>query len=99
MFTSLDSDTTPPGAPTGAAVDVDLDGSTTIGNGQGLCKACNHTKQGAGWSTRSTGVKINLTVPTGHSYSSVAPPPPRSRAWHTYSSIEHRLAKTAWCSA
>ena len=67
-------------------------GSTTVGNGQGLCKACNLTKQAPGWSTRSTGSKIKLTVPTGHSYSSVAPPPPRSRAWHSYSSIEHHLA-------
>ncbi|WP_346960102.1 HNH endonuclease [uncultured Arthrobacter sp.] len=57
-------------------------GPTTSGNGAGLCEACNHTKETPGWSAqprpgpgRHT---IQLTTPTGHAYSSTAPPLPGS---------------------
>ncbi|TYC98637.1 DUF222 domain-containing protein [Arthrobacter echini] len=52
-------------------------GSTSLLNGAGLCEACNHTKELAGWrsSTRS-GPRhtIDLRTPTGHTYRSLAPP-------------------------
>jgi Domain of unknown function (DUF222)/HNH endonuclease len=54
-------------------------GTTTAANGAGLCEACNHTKEHPGWKTtprpgpRHT---IELRTPTGHTYSSTAPPLP-----------------------
>lgn len=59
-------------------------GPTSAVNGQGLCEACNHTKQASGWSAlvgpatakgRTAGVIETLT-PTGHRYKSLPPPPP-----------------------
>ncbi|HKS02005.1 MAG TPA: HNH endonuclease, partial [Arthrobacter sp.] len=58
------------------------DGPTSLANGAGLCEACNHTKEQPGWKThprpgpRHT---IEVTTPTGHTYSSTAPPLPGSR--------------------
>ena len=61
-------------------------GPTTAQNGQGLCVRCNHTKQLAGWSARSSGGSsdpgtdragphtVLTRTPTGHSYRSTAPP-------------------------
>ena len=58
------------------------DGITEAGNLQGLCEACNHAKQAAGWrqhvipdhwSGRHT---VETTSPTGHTYTSRAPAPP-----------------------
>ncbi|MCD5344502.1 DUF222 domain-containing protein [Arthrobacter sp. AK04] len=55
------------------------DGTTTSTNGQGLCEACNHTKETPGFSaapvpgSRHT---VELQTPTGHTYHSTAPPPP-----------------------
>ncbi|MGH3412145.1 MAG: DUF222 domain-containing protein [Marmoricola sp.] len=54
-------------------------GPTSAGNGQGLCEACNHTKQADGWHARSAPGMRHLVVtrtPTGHAYRSTAPPPP-----------------------
>ncbi|MDQ0755821.1 HNH endonuclease [Arthrobacter sp. B3I4] len=58
------------------------DGPTTSSNGAGLCEACNHTKETPGWTAqprpgpgRHT---LELTTPTGHTYSSTAPPLPGS---------------------
>ncbi|NIZ92105.1 HNH endonuclease, partial [Kineococcus rubinsiae] len=51
-------------------------GLTTAANGQGLCEACNHTKELPGFrSTRDpeTGT-TTLTTPTGHRYGSSPPP-------------------------
>jgi hypothetical protein len=54
-------------------------GETTGSNGDGLCEACNHTKQAPGWTAhprpgpRHT---IEVTTPTGHGYQSTAPPLP-----------------------
>lgn len=65
-------------------------GKTTLTDGQGLCAACNHAKQAAGWRARPrpgpTGQHIvQTTTPTGHTYTSPAPPlpgapPPRAHA-------------------
>jgi hypothetical protein len=67
------------------------EGATSATNGQGLCVACNHAKQAPGWRAlprpgphgRHT---VQTTTPTGHTYTSGAPPlpgapepPPRSR--------------------
>lgn len=68
-------------------------GPTDTENLQGLCEACNYTKQAPGWSTTGTGNgTVATTSPTGHSYTSVpptlpgassplagAPPPERTR--------------------
>ncbi|MFJ5960345.1 HNH endonuclease [Pseudarthrobacter oxydans] len=55
------------------------DGPTTSTNGQGLCEACNHTKETPGFSARPVpGPRhtMELKTPTGHTYHSTAPPPP-----------------------
>jgi len=66
----------------------DSHGPTAADNGQGLCVACNHAKQGPGWrsstvSTTGERHRVALTTPTGHTYLSRAPampgrPPPVS---------------------
>ncbi|WP_445156137.1 DUF222 domain-containing protein [Arthrobacter sp. Hor0625] len=51
-------------------------GTTTAGNGAGLCEACNHTKEAPGWSAQPRpGPRhtLQLMTPTGHTYSSTAP--------------------------
>ncbi|MET3718661.1 hypothetical protein ABIB27_000487 [Arthrobacter sp. UYEF21] len=56
-----------------------LDGTTSLGNGAGLCEACNHTKEIPGWKARpSPGPRhrFMLSTPTGHSYHSTSPPLP-----------------------
>lgn len=58
------------------------DGPTSLGNGAGLCEACNHTKELPGWKAQPRpGPRhtIEITTPTGHSYRSTAPPLPGSR--------------------
>nr|WP_259460343.1 DUF222 domain-containing protein [Pseudarthrobacter phenanthrenivorans] len=57
------------------------DGPTTAGNGQGLCEACNHTKEAPGWTARTVAGprrrhSVELQTPTGHTYHSTAPPLP-----------------------
>jgi hypothetical protein len=55
------------------------EGPTSADNGQGLCEACNYTKQRPGWSARRIpGHRhpIEITTPTGHTYRSHAPDPP-----------------------
>jgi hypothetical protein len=52
-------------------------GETSADDGQGLCEACNHAKQGPGWRARprpSPGHVVETTTPTGHTYPSQAPP-------------------------
>jgi hypothetical protein len=57
-------------------------GTTSQTNGQGLCEACNHTKETPGWTAEpSPGASprrhsTELRTPTGHSYQSTAPPLP-----------------------
>ncbi|MDQ0871309.1 hypothetical protein QFZ70_003782 [Arthrobacter sp. V1I9] len=55
------------------------DGPTTSNNGQGLCEACNHTKEAPGWASKPVpGPRhtVELRTPTGHTYCSIAPPLP-----------------------
>jgi hypothetical protein len=53
-------------------------GDTSADNGQGLCAACNYTKEIPGWTTTGAGPPgphaVRVTTPTGHSYDSTAPP-------------------------
>lgn len=54
-------------------------GPTSSGNGQGLCEACNHTKETPGWTAKQTAGPrhtVTTTTPTGHTYHSTAPPLP-----------------------
>jgi hypothetical protein len=54
-------------------------GTTSLANAAGLCEACNHAKENPGWTVfprpgpRHT---ILYRTPTGHTYESMAPPPP-----------------------
>ena len=53
------------------------DGETSDRNGQGLCEACNYAKEAPDWRARpSPGIRhtVVTTTPTGHHYSSTAPP-------------------------
>ena len=56
-------------------------GETSLANGQGLCARCNHAKQAPGWVQRVTAVEgrqaVETVTPTGHTFVSVAPVPPR----------------------
>lgn len=59
------------------------DGPTSLLNGQGLCEACNYTKQATGWTSTAhhdpqRGHTITLTTPTGHTYRSTQPTGPAS---------------------
>lgn len=54
-------------------------GSTTAANGQGLCAACNYTKEAPDWrADLITGREhlVEITTPTGHSYRSSPPGQP-----------------------
>ncbi len=54
-------------------------GQTAETNAQGLCEACNHARQAAGWrATVSDDGTVVTTTPTGHTYTSPVPsqPPP-----------------------
>ncbi|MFP5313481.1 MAG: HNH endonuclease, partial [Actinomycetes bacterium] len=54
-------------------------GPTSWANGQGLCEACNHTKETPGWTAKPVpGPRhtVTTTTPTGHTYNSTAPPLP-----------------------
>jgi hypothetical protein len=55
------------------------DGPTSISNGQGLCEACNHTKENPGWTAKpipGTRHTVETRTPTGHTYHSTTPPLP-----------------------
>jgi hypothetical protein len=60
-------------------------GTTSAANGQGLCEACNYTKQAPGWTATpapgaaGAGDEVEITTPTGHTYTSRPPPLPRAR--------------------
>lgn len=57
-------------------------GGTRLANGQGLCAACNLSKEGVGWtSTSAPEGTVFVTTPTGHVYSSSPPRPPHSEPW------------------
>jgi hypothetical protein len=67
-------------------------GPTTEDNAQGLCEACNHTKQAPGWTSTATRAgpgSVTVRTPTGHTYTSRAPDPPGKP---TRTAILHQLA-------
>ena len=57
-------------------------GPTSAANGQGLCEACNYTKEAPGWQARPTDDsrpgrhQVEIITPTGHRYRSRPPPQP-----------------------
>jgi hypothetical protein len=54
-------------------------GPTTLANGQGLCERCNQSKEADGWSAKPVDGprhSVETTTPTGHTYTSTAPPLP-----------------------
>jgi hypothetical protein len=55
------------------------DGATSEANGNGLCEQCNYIRQAPGWQARprpGPRHSVEITTPTGHAYTSTAPPPP-----------------------
>jgi hypothetical protein len=57
-------------------------GRTSADNGEGLCEACNYTKEQPRWLTRvlpGPGHAVEITTPTGHRHHSRAPDPPGHR--------------------
>jgi len=53
-----------------------MGGRTTAANGQGLCEACNYTKEAPGWRAdlvTTAGHTVEITTPTGHRYRSTPP--------------------------
>ncbi|MDR6437813.1 hypothetical protein J2790_002962 [Paenarthrobacter nicotinovorans] len=61
-------------------------GGTSLANGAGLCEACNHTKENAGWSTKVMPGDVHaleISTPTGHTYQSKAPPLPGHHPFRT----------------
>jgi hypothetical protein len=54
-------------------------GATHLGNGAGLCEACNYRKESPGWRAEVidiAGHVIAITTPTGHRYHGSPPPAP-----------------------
>ena len=79
-------------------------GPTSATDGQGLCAACNHAKQAASWRARPRPGPdgrhlVETTTPTGHTYTSGAPPlpgaPPPVRAHSRVEVHFHDLILTA----
>ena len=71
-------------------------GETSADNGQGLCQACNHAKQAAGWRARASGdgpgPEVETTTPTGHRYRSRPPELPGARP-RTHSRAEDHFRR------
>ncbi|MDQ2737747.1 MAG: HNH endonuclease, partial [Actinomycetota bacterium] len=74
-------------------------GPTHIGNGQGLCQACNLHKQASGWrSWANHDGTVHTNTPTGHTYLSSPPRVPASPPWPV-EEFEERLAQRLLDSA
>ncbi|UNK45158.1 HNH endonuclease [Arthrobacter sulfonylureivorans] len=80
-------------------------GETTLSNGRGLCEECNYAHEAEGWSARTVGGpahSVATTTPTGHVYTSTAPPLPGASTpepeWHerTPSDQPERQTREAW---
>lgn len=72
------------------------DGSTTSSNGQGLCEACNHTKEASGWASRPVpGPRhsVEHRTPNGHTYRSTAPPLPGTASTLSAEPLSRRRRK------
>jgi hypothetical protein len=78
-------------------VPVELGGPTSEANGQGLCEACNYTKQAPGWQDQpepeGAGSSVHTITPTGHVYTSL--PPPLPGAEHPPSQERRRVTPSA----
>lgn len=61
-------------------------GETSYANASGLCERCNHTKERAGWQHAATPESLEVTTPTGHTYTTTTLPlgPPRPPARDHY---------------
>ncbi|MEV7647970.1 DUF222 domain-containing protein [Arthrobacter sp. NPDC089319] len=58
-------------------------GPTSLANGQGLCERCNQSKEADVWSAKplpGPRRSVQTTTPTGHTYTSTAPPLPGTTA-------------------
>ncbi|MGM0928347.1 MAG: DUF222 domain-containing protein [Actinomycetota bacterium] len=65
-------------------------GPTTVANGEGMCERCNHAKEADGWSAKPVhGPRhtVETTTPTGHTYTSTAPPLPGTRIGPTAAAV------------
>ena len=65
-------------------IDHAKSGDTSVPNGQGLCAACNYTKQAEGWTCTpgqdpDLGHTVTVRTPTGHQYRSTQPSGPGDR--------------------
>ncbi|MDQ3663870.1 MAG: DUF222 domain-containing protein [Actinomycetota bacterium] len=59
-------------------------GETGASQGQGLCEACNYTKEVPGWASRvHPDGSVETTTPTRHSYISRRPPPVGRPSWRS----------------
>nr|NLD41387.1 DUF222 domain-containing protein [Actinomycetales bacterium] len=48
-------------------------GTTSFGNGSGLCERCNYAKESSGWQHEADPRRLSVTTPTGHTYSADTP--------------------------
>ncbi|MDX6308645.1 MAG: hypothetical protein QOI06_1691 [Nocardioidaceae bacterium] len=62
------------------AIPIDAGGQTSQADGQGLCEACNYAKEARGWTSQhgsgGAGESVQVTTPSGHTYTSRPPPLP-----------------------
>ncbi|HEX4698607.1 MAG TPA: HNH endonuclease [Actinomycetes bacterium] len=74
-------------------------GPTSAANGEGLCEACNYTKEAPGWRARPTDnsragrQEVEIVTPTGHRYRSRPPPQPGAYPQQSPSRIEVAFTK------
>jgi hypothetical protein len=60
-------------------------GATSWDNASGLCARCNYIKENPGWQHEANPQRLNVTTPTGRTYTSITPPvargapPPKER--------------------
>jgi hypothetical protein len=67
-------------------------GRTSVANGQGLCAACNQTKEASGWhSVVGTQGEVETITPSGRRYRSAPPGPPGVPARPSPSPIPRRM--------
>jgi hypothetical protein len=77
---------------------AEADGPTSIANGQGLCEACNHTKQAPGWRQYvdpDQPSEIITVTPTDHEYRSRPPAPPGFAPTSTLEQQAHKPTRAA----
>ncbi len=74
-------------------------GPTTAGNGQGLCEACNHTKENPRWHAKPlSGGRhtVETRTPTGHTYHSTPPDTPTTPPHPRYPGPRRRYLCPRW---